>query len=94
MSIPKQPLPPLPTPPKRSLSPPAQRALTHPVDTDAETPTKNVDVSEYSSLLSIFDPLSHRERYELIELGRLYVELGPHERRVAIVALRRLAGQK
>ena len=94
MSIPKQPLPPLPTPPKRSLSPPAQRALTHPVDTDAETLTKNDTFLAFSALASVFDALAESDRFAFIELARLYVELGPHERRVAIVALRRLAGQK
>lgn len=89
----KRPLPPLPIPPKRSLSPPAQKIRSGSFRLEDPTPTKNVDVAEYSSLLSVFDPMSHGERFELIELCRLFAELTPHDRRVAVVALRKLAGR-
>lgn len=91
MSLPKQPLPPMPMAPRRSLSPPAQRY--RPVDEDAPTPTKNETAATFQSLFSVFDSLTQPERFELIEIARLYTELDIHKRKVAVIALRKLAGQ-
>ena len=87
---------PLPIPPKRSLSPQAQRIVSGSGSyrLDDPTPVKNENLAEFQGLLSIFDEMSHGERFEFIELARLFAELTPHDRRVAIIALRKLAGRE
>lgn len=84
-------LPPVPETPKRSLTPAAREALASGIDEpDAATPRRTTDIAEYQALLSLFDPMSHEERFEFIELGRLFVELGPEGREAATWVIRQL----
>ena len=78
---PKSALPPLPVPPRRSLTPPERRvSRTYNVDTDAKTPRKPVELATYQELLSAFDDLSPLQRFDLLEVARALKDLSAEER--------------
>jgi hypothetical protein len=83
-------LPPAPKPPLRSLTPSAQRAGKRDFDLDDSTPARNETAATYASLLSVFDGMTQPERFEFVELARLFAELTTRHREVAAEAIRQL----
>jgi hypothetical protein len=84
-------LPPRPVPPQRALTPGARKAVKNDFELDASTPARNETAAVYSSLLSVFDAMSQAERFEFVELARVFAGLDAHKRNVAMIALRNLA---
>jgi hypothetical protein len=76
-----KPLPPLPVPQKRVLTPPPRQSGTFDVDTDAATPRRPVELAAYQSLLSVFDQLSPEQRAAFTEFGFLFRGLGAEQLR-------------
>lgn len=83
-------LPPMPGGPKRSLSPPARRAVSGIFDLDAKTPPKNETWQHFQGLANLFDSMNNLEREDVTELGAIYKELTPHRRLVLMCAARKL----
>lgn len=89
MSERKRELPPLPVPPKRSLTPPEKRkAMGAPLD--ADTPARNPTAASFAALASVFDELSPEQRVEFVELGFLFRDL-PSAFRKKIIEAAQLA---
>jgi hypothetical protein len=84
-------LPPRPDLPPRALTPTARKALKDDFGLDDSTPARNETAAVYSSLLSVFDSMTQAERFEFVELARVFAGLDAHKRNVAMIALRNLA---
>jgi hypothetical protein len=76
------PLPPIPEPPRRNLTPPGRRQSgTFDVDSDAPTPRKPVDLAVYQSLLSVFDEMTPAQRVAFADFAHLYKALDDEGRK-------------
>lgn len=77
------PLPPLPETPRRSLTPPEQKARSgeyFSVDSDAPTPRKPVEFRVYQALLKCFDDMTPEQRVDLLEIASALPDLTKEER--------------
>jgi hypothetical protein len=48
---------------------------------EAPTGRTNQDLATYQSLLSVFDPMGHRTRLQLVDLARLFADLSDEGRK-------------
>lgn len=67
------PLPPIPGPPRRSLTPPTRRQSgTFNVDPEAVTPARNETAASFAALASVFDDMTPGQRVAFTEFAFLY----------------------
>lgn len=77
-----RPLPPPGPLPRRSLTPPERRSLSEevfPVDPDASTPKKPIDLLMYQELLHAYDALPRARRMKLLEIASSIPDLSDEE---------------
>lgn len=84
------------SPPKRSLSPSAQKILSGSGSfrlNDDDTPARNDTAALYATLIASFDSMTQPARVDLAEIAGIVADLSDNNRRVALIAMRKLAGR-
>jgi hypothetical protein len=85
----KEPLPPLPVAPRRSLTPPAQRALSGVHVLDAKTPPRAKATAQLGAVVSVFEELSEQEREDYALIGH-YLKGCPQSFRLKVIEALRI----